>query len=159
MPSTIICTIIFILCGCVSNGDNLKHSKLVSDFYHTYISPSERIKQFKNYSLDEQYELFLFGNQVVHPPATYLATPFAKQGPVIVPFLKTKLESAQKEVTIRDIVAVLSELARLKLYDFSKDHDLMDLLERRAKEMDGIWKDTTLKMIYEIRSTEKGVSP
>ncbi len=152
MPSKIICALIFVLYGCVSNADDVQPSKLVGDFYRTYISTSEQIKQFKNYSLDEQYELYLFGNQVVHPPATYLAAPFAKQGPIIVPFLKAKLEATQKEVTIRDIAAVLSELARLKLYDFSRDSELMGLLERRANDMQGIWKKIVLDMISEIKS-------
>lgn len=123
---------------------------MISDFYH--MTTAEQISQFKNHSLDEQYELFIFGNQEVHPPAIYLAPQFAKRGPTVVPFLRAKLESVQNEETVRDIVTILAELARMKLYDFSKNVELMELLEQKANNMQGIWKKITLEMIAEIRS-------
>ena len=152
MSSKIICSILFFLCACVSNAADVQPSKVVSDFYRNYISTSERIRQFKNYNLEEQYELFLFGNQVVHPPATYLDSPFAEQGPIVVPFLKMKLEATKDEATIRDIALIFSEVARLKLYDFSKDAELMSLLNQKVNNMQGIWKNSTLKFLSEIQS-------
>ena len=134
------------------NSTDMKHNKMINDFFQK--STSEQLQLFNRYSLEEQYELFLFGNQVVHPPAVYLSQPFAEQGPIIVPFLKSKLETTQKEVTIRDIIAVFHELAGLKLYNFSEDPDLLGLIERKANKMDGIWKETTLKLISEIQSKE-----
>jgi len=146
-----ICSLfLFVLFGCVSNAADVKPSKMASDFFRMPIS--EQAKQFKNHSLDEQYELFIFGNQVVHPPATHLASSFAEQGPLIVPFLKSKLKATQEEVTIRDIVLVFSRLAQLKLYDFSKDAELMGLLDKRVSDMHGIWKETTLEMVSTIHS-------
>lgn len=136
------------MCSCISNTADLQSNKFVRDFFK--MTTSEQIEKFKNYSLEEQYELFLFGNQVVHPPAIYLSRPFAEQGSSIIPFLKAKIEATDKEVTIRDIVTVFSELARLKLYNFSKDPELMGLLKRKENNMSGIWKETTLKMISEM---------
>lgn len=150
MLKMIYSSILFILFGCVSNAADVKPSKMVSDFFH--MPTSEQVKQFKNHGLDEKYELFIFGNQVVHPPATYLATSFAEQGPIIVPFLKNKLKATQEEVTVRDIVLVFSRLAQLKLYDFSKDEELMGLLDKRVSDMHGIWKETTREMISVIHS-------
>ena len=152
MSSKIIFAILFLLLGCTSNATDVQPSKLVSDFYSKYTSPTERIKQFKKYNLDEQYELFEFGNRVVHPPATYLDSPFAEQGSRVVPFLKTKLEATQDEAEIRDIALIYSEVARTKLYDFSKDAELMKLLNQKINSMHGIWKNTTLKFLSEIQS-------
>lgn len=152
MSNKIICVILLLLYGCASNANDERPSKVVSDFYHNYRSSSERVRQFKNYSLEEQYELFIFGNQVVHPPAIYLDSPFAEQGPIIVPFLKMKLEAAKDEATIRDIALIFSEVARLKLYDFSKDTELMKLLEHKINNMQGNWKDVSLKFLSQIRS-------
>lgn len=152
MSSKIMCVILFALCGCVSNATDMQPSKTVSDFYRKYLSTSEQIKQFKNYGLEEQYEIFEFGNRVVHPPATYLDSPFAEQGPVIVPFLKMKLEATKDEATIRDIALIFSEVARLKLYDFSKDTELMTLLNQKVNNMQGMWKDITLKFLSKIQS-------
>ena len=152
MSSKIICAIIFFLCACASNATDVLPSKMVSDFYRNYISASERIRQFKNYNLEEQYELFIFGNQVIHPPATYLDSPFAEQGPIVVPFLKMKLEATENEATIRDVALIFSEVARLKLYDFSKDAELMSLLNQKVNNMQGIWKNSALKFLSEIQS-------
>ncbi len=78
MPKMICGLILIILIGCVSSAAGVKPSKMVSDFFH--LPTSEQVRQFKNYSLDEQYELFIFGNQVVHAPATYLATHLRNKG-------------------------------------------------------------------------------
>ena len=154
MSIKFICTIfLVILVGCLSSTADMKANKLAGDFFQ--MTTSEQVNQFKNYSLDEQYEIFLFGNQVVHPPAIYLSRPFAEQGPIVVPFLKAKLKKTQKEVTIRDIVTVFSELTRLRLYDFSKDPNLMELLDMKTNKMNGIWKETTIQMLSEIRKSAK----
>lgn len=147
----ICCLIVVALLSCISYGPDVKFNKLTRDFYSNP-SMSEHETKFKNYSLEEQYDLFIFGNQVVHPPATYLADIFAKQGSTIVPFLKAKLKTAQYELTIRDIILIFESIARLKLYDFSKDQELMGLMDERAQNMRGIWKDVVLAMISEIRA-------
>ncbi len=149
MSRKIVYTILFVLCGCVSYT---QPSKLVSDFYTKYQSPSEQVRQFKNYSLEEQYEIFEFGSHVVHPPAIYLDSPFAEQGAVIVPFLKKKLEATKNELEILDITQIFSRVARLKLYDFTKDTDLMTLLDKKVNNMQGIWKDVAPKYLSEIKS-------
>lgn len=152
MLNKMICgSILFILFGCVSYGSDVKFSNLTRDFFRNNTT-DEQERLFTKYSLDEKYELFIFGNQVVHPPATYLAYSFAKQGPIIVPFLKSKLKATQDEVTIRDIVLIFSKLAQLRLYDFPKDTELMDLLDKRVNDMHGIWKETTREMISTIHS-------
>ena len=153
MPSKIIYAIFSILLiGCVSNGPDMKYEKMISTFFK--MTSTEQIEQFSGYRLDEQYEIFIFGNQVVHPPAVYLAEPFAEGGVDIIPFLKSKLESTQKDVTIRDIVTIFSEMRRLKIHDFSKDQGLIELIENKVNAMDGIWKDTAQKMVSEIQSIE-----
>jgi hypothetical protein len=143
--------IVLALFGCVSNGFDVQSNTTANDFYRNYRSTSEQIAQFKNYSIEEQYEIFEFGNQVVHPPATYLIRPYAEQGPTIVPFLRMKLESATDEATIRDITMIFAELARLRRYDFSKDTELMSLLNRKVNSMHGIWQGLTLKSLSEIK--------
>ncbi len=132
----------------MSNAAELKTSKLTSDFFK--MPTSEQIEKFKDYSIEEQYELFLFGNQVLHPPAIYLSRTFAEQDGDIIPFLKEKIEETDNEVTLRDIVSVFSEMATLKVYKFSDDPSLMMFLKSEANNMSGIWKETTLKMISEM---------
>lgn len=127
-------------------------SKMVTDFFH--MPASEQVQRFKDYSLEEQYELFLFSITVIHPPTSRLVRPFAEQGPIIVPLLKTKLENEQDEWTNSYIFQVFSELARLKLYDFPGDPVLMELLDRKANLLSGYWKENALEIISEMWSME-----
>ena len=151
MPGKIILALLLLLVGCASNAGDAQPSKMVSDFYH--LSTAEQMGQFKNHTLDEQYELYIFGNKVVHPPATYLAEPFARQGAKAVPFLKAKLEVEKDEARIRDVVLVFTEMARLNIYDFSRDTELMSLLNQKVNNMQGMWKDVTLKFLSEIKAS------
>jgi hypothetical protein len=149
-----------IVCGCQPHADNVKESNLIRKFFQE-MSSEEREREFKKYSLAEQYDLYIWGNQVVHPPAMYLAIMLAEEGPAIVPFFTEKLKDTTEELTIRDIASVLRYLAVLKQYDFSKDPALMELIDRRVHGMQGQWKDTTAGFVSEIRSVERrgGVSP
>lgn len=139
-----------LLIGCASNLGEVWATRMIEDFYR--LSTSEQLKAFKNYSVEEQYDLFLFGNQAVHPPAIYLVRLFSEKGAEIVPFLKSKLINARDRATIRDITSILSELSYLKLCNVQGDAGLLNVLEQKANSMQGIWKDTTIKMVAEIRS-------
>jgi hypothetical protein len=114
------------------------------------MSSAQRIERFRLLGMEEQYQTFLFGNQVVHPPATYLATPFAKRGSALEPFLKNKLALARTELTIRDIAVLAEELAKRGALD---DDSLIDALEARALTTKSLWKDTTLRIIESARQS------
>ncbi len=114
---------------------------------------TDQVKQFKTYAIEEQYELFEFGNQVVHPPAIYLAEPFAQRGPSVVPFLVKKLKDSGSGAEVRDIALVFSELNDGKLYDFLADPGPINLLEQKASSLGGVWGPTTLKMVSEIKGS------
>jgi hypothetical protein len=143
-----IIVMLLLVCGCRPNAD-VKESELIRDFFQ--LSSREQEKKFKTYSLEEQYDLYIWGNQVRHPPKIHMGVLFAENGPIIVPFLVKKLKNTISELTIRDIIWVFDVLAKKRLYDFSKDPMLMRLLEKRAKSMKGIWKETVLGNISSIR--------
>jgi hypothetical protein len=140
----------FIIFNCMSSAPDLRPNVMVSDFFQMPIR--EQVKEFREYTLDQQYELLRFGNEVVHPPASYLVSEFAEQGKEIVPFLKSKLKSVQTEVNVRDIVQVFWYLAKSKRSEFLKDQELIDSLGQQVQEMRGIWREYTLSMYNEILS-------
>jgi len=150
---SIVRMIILVLFGCTSIACAMQPNKFVEEFYTKNLSSSDQISQFKNYSIEEQYELYKFGNQVVHPPAIYLARALAQQGSVIIPFIKGKLATEEDEVSIRDIILIFSELAQLKLYDVSNDKELMNLLTQKVNNMQGIWKNISITELYEIQKS------
>jgi hypothetical protein len=124
---------------------------VVDTFYER--SLKERISTFPQYSFEDQYAIFLYGNQVQHPPAIYLTDPFAAQGKGIVLPLSDRLRDATDDLTIRDIVMVFSAMSRAKTYDVAGDGRLMTLLRWAAKRMkDSDWKALVEKEISTVQS-------
>lgn len=142
--------IMFMLSSCIPRTSTVQESELIRNFFIKTKS-SERIKEFKNYNIEEQYELFIFGNQVIHPPTRYLADPFVERGSTLVPFLKVKLRAAQDDITIHDITYLFLELARTKRYDVSNDQEILALLDQLVQGMRGLCKYTVEGMIVAIR--------
>ncbi len=95
----------------------------------------------------------IIGNELVEPPAIFLVKEFARNGPTILPLIREKLVETKNEITVRDIIAVISELHRLNLYDAANDSSLMALATKRVLAMNGQWRSTTLQMLEEIRET------
>lgn len=143
-----------ICIGCACNGiseSSFPCRKYAKQFFE---QPSDkRVIEFGKLDIETQYCIFLYGNQVIHPPAIYLATEFAKQ-PSILPFLTNKLKETKDDLTIRDIVYVISELERMKLYAVGRDKNLMVLLNYKANEMKSEgWRKLTIETLNDL---EKG---
>jgi hypothetical protein len=86
----------------------------------------------------------------MHPPAQYLAGPFARRGGEIVPFLKEKLVQAQDDLTVRDIVLVFAEMARQRSYGVSQDVYLIRQMgEAAARMKNQDWRTITERRIEE----------
>lgn len=116
----------------------------------------EQIATFDSYSLQNQYQIFICGNQAIHPPAIYLATPFAKQGAAAVPLLEKELAQAHSDQTVRDIVLVFAEMQRQRSYDVSKDTSLMRLIAKKVNGMhDPEWKAVAQGNVDKIRRVSK----
>jgi len=113
---------------------------------------TKRQEEFRRLDLDQQFVVYLCGNQKMHPPTIYLAETFAEQGGKIVPFLAEKLATANTDSTIRDIVDVFAWMARLKTYDVASDTSLMKLMENRSLDVkNDIWRKATAREIDGIR--------
>jgi len=125
-------------------------SRFHYDFFQQTMS--EQAKKIHEYDLETQYDLYIVGQQVIHPPMM-LDDELAKNGKAIVPLLREKLASPPKyEATVRDIVQVLDQMARQKTYDVRNDNALIALAEKRVSEMKGYWKSYTQEMLDDIRN-------
>jgi hypothetical protein len=73
----------------------------------------------------------------MHPPALYLAAPFASQGSKAATFLKYKIQNTLvSDLDLRDILQVFVEMERQQTYDVIADPQLMDLLRSRVQKAD-----------------------
>ena len=67
-----ICVLCAVLLGCGSDDPVVKR------FFAG--EPATRLQRLETYRLEEQYAILSYGNQVIHPPVTELAVPFARRG-------------------------------------------------------------------------------
>ena len=115
----------------------------------------ERVATFAEYSFDQRYAIYLYGNQVQHPPALYLTDAFAAGGQEIVAPLSARLAASEYEVTTRDLVMVFAAMQRLKTYDVAQDEPLMrQLTEATARMREADWKEIVERELATIRSGE-----
>lgn len=114
------------------------------------MSTKEQIAKFTEYDLENKFSILICGNQVIHPPATYLAGPFARQGADAVTFLRDKLMQSPDDFTVRDIVLVFSEMSKLQTYNVKADKKLIELINSKV----GAIKNNDWRKISEDRVRE-----
>lgn len=148
-------------CATATPGFSKATRAMAEDFYKDY-SMTSRMHKLRQYSLNDQYDIFIFGNQFRHPPATYLAECFALNGAAAVELLRVKLPTADRDVTVRDIVRLLKEIDYMRTYDVAGDAQLMAAATDRAAKMDTDWKELVEKWLAKIgqkRSEKIGFAP
>jgi hypothetical protein len=160
MPTIRICklslgiAVVLFLSGCKAEIDQNAWSsqqEVVDQFYSKPVK--ERVATFEEYSFDQRYAIYLYGNQVQHPPALYLTDTFAAGGQEIVAPLSARLAASEYEVTTRDLVMVFAAMHRLKTYDVAKDEALMrQLTEATARMRETDWKKIVARELATIRS-------
>ena len=112
-----------------------------------------RMDRLREYSLDDQYRLFRYGNDKFEPPLTGLAKPIAEKGQSVVPFLLMKLNPQADDLTVRDVLLVFETMGSIKSYDVKSDAVVMSTLRSRISTMkDAGWKDVCSKMLGRIEA-------
>lgn len=109
----------------------------------------ERLRQ---YSLEDQYKIFRYGNDVIHPPLTELADPIAERGAEAIPFLLRQLEQDDDELTTRDMLLIFRKMTYSKSYDVKSNSALMKLLSSRVEAIkDKRWQAICLEMLNSVK--------
>jgi len=124
---------------------------------------SEQQKTFRQYTLEDQFGLFLFGSQVRHPPALYLARCFALNGSSAVELLRARLGAASDDLTVRDIAVLLATIDEMRIYDVAGDAQLLNALRNDIARMrDDNWREVAQQEVQNIgrfRSRHTPLSP
>lgn len=139
----------FVVCIGCATGQERTYSDLAKTFFR--LPTKQQQIEFRQYDMEKQYEVYICGNQYIHPPAIYLARTFALRGESLSEFLVEKFQQANDE-TVRDITLVFSEMSRQKTYDVAADSELMRLLTNRIdKVKDDFWRNLIKEdMVKEI---------
>ena len=141
MPSFYKSLFVLLLVACVGcrTEQEREYRTLAVTFFRMPLK--KQMEEFSRYDVEKQYVVFICGNQYIHPPATYLAGPFAMEGEKVVSFLTEKLQSADDDQTVRDIILVFAEMSRRKTYEVGANKDLMGILTNRVAQMkDPEWR-------------------
>jgi hypothetical protein len=99
------------------------------------MSTKQQMVEFEKYDFDMQYEIYICSQERVEPPELELATHFAKKGEAIVKPLEAKLDQADDDYTIRDIVYVFDQMSEEGSYAVAKDESLMDKIVHKISSM------------------------
>jgi hypothetical protein len=149
---SIACALI-CLCSAASVAGKEADQYLCRQLAETFFEKPLRqtIADFAQYDLPRQYEIYICGNQYMHPPALHLAAPFAAEGSRAALFLRDKLRSSSDDVTTRDIIRVFAEMQRQQSYDVAGDVQLMSLLRERADTVSNkYWRQYVSNLVAKI---------
>jgi hypothetical protein len=157
----IIRTLILIFIVFIFGGSGEVKSDQCRKWKKTFfrMPTKEQIETFGGYNIETQYEIFICGNQKIHPPALYLAGPFASQGEKAVDFLKVKLYETKDDHTIRDVIVVFDMMCVLDTYDVANNSELMRLIKKKAGIIkDDDWRKIVEKIVNGIINEKSGTS-
>lgn len=142
----LICAFL-VTCG---NGGGLER-----DFFFKH-SRADRIERMRQYSLEDQYKIFRYGNDKIEPPDLELANPIAEKGSFAIPFLTDHLKSSTDDFAVRDILLVLRTMQRFKTYDVAHDAALMSVIEMRISAMKSAdWQAFCREEVEKIKNAPK----
>lgn len=112
-----------------------------------------RIDRLRQYPLEEQYRIFRYGNDEIHPPLIGLAKPIAERGGDAVSFLLGQIKPPADDIAIRDVLQVFETMESIKSYDVKSDEVVMEALRTRVAAMkDAGWKDVCKGMLERIEA-------
>jgi hypothetical protein len=111
----------------------------------------DRVDRLRQYSLEDQYRIYRYGNDCIEPPLMDLAEPIAERGATAVPFLLAKLDLKADDMTVRDVLGIFHMMAYVKAYNVKADTLVMGALRARLSTMkDAEWKRICSKTLQSI---------
>ena len=91
---------------------------------------------FNSYGLEQQYEIFVYGNNCMHPPFLYLAGLMAEKGGAVVEFLEKKLQETEDAGVVISIIDVFVFMELLQTYRVSADNELIKVIQTAIQNIE-----------------------
>lgn len=110
-----------------------------------------RMERLEAHSLEQQWQIFLYGNQVIHPPTTGLALPIAKQGKPALDYILKQLEHPKHELDFRDSMVVFERMQQGGYYDICSDATAMEVIRHNESRISHSgWRDVYKQMLEDL---------
>jgi hypothetical protein len=137
--------------GCLVFG--CKGQPLERDFFNKPLG--DRLERLRQYSLEDQYKIFRYGNDKIEPPLMDLADPIAERGETAISFLVDQLNSSADDLTVRDILLMFQTMASSRSYDVKRDAALLAVLTSKVSAMKHeAWRTIYLDMVQGIKDSK-----
>ena len=118
--------LIFLCCGCASTPSP-------NEFFDKgYDQAGSR---FKEYSIPDQINIYLYGVQFVTPPVTVLSRSIAEHGQAAIPHLLGALGRNPADQNVKDLMVVFEAMQNMATYNVQHDQVLMHKLESYVNSM------------------------
>lgn len=112
-------------------------------------------RDFTRLDLETQYAIFICGQQRMGAPRIELSEALAMEGAPAATFLKQKLARATDDLTIRDIINVLTLMQLRGTYQVADDPALLDLMRAKANSMRSSYRGVVQSWIDEVQTTKE----
>ena len=102
--------------------------------FHERGSWKGRQVELEKYPLEQQYEIFLYGMNKVHPPDWILAYPIAKRGKIALDYVLEQLDQSTNEQEFYASIEIFRAMARQNYYPLCQDASTMNkILDNQSK--------------------------
>lgn len=117
--------------------------------------PSTSLERFENYSLEEQYQIFVYGMQVAHPPAMRFSRPIAKRGQAAADYVLQQLSAPQSnDFDYRDSMLIFQDMQRRGYFDICAHSSYLEKIRDNAMKIeDEGQKESYLRDVEEMGCT------
>lgn len=117
-------------------------------FKEGFVARDERLEA---YPLEDQWRIFLYANQVVHPPLKDMALPIAKKGKPALDYILEQLEQPNGDLDFRDSMVVFNRMQWGGYYNVCGDEQAMTAIRRNESRITHAgWRDVYQQMLRRL---------
>lgn len=142
MRNLILCLLLVWSGGCNS-------ASIEADFFNGDIAT--RNDRLGGYPITQQWKIYLYGNQVIHPPATGLAIVLARQGKPALDYILTSLDSTNNDLDYRDSMVVFQMMEWGNYYRICADESMLSRIKKNQYRIQNPgWRRVYVEMLAEL---------
>lgn len=141
----------FLVCCVLVSQVSCKEEGFEAKFLHNERDRIIRVEKMEKYPLEQQYKIFLYGNQKMHPPHKGLARPIARRGKPALDYVLEQIRDSENDLDFRDSIIIFKDMQQQGYYDVCKDALAMDEIKSNETKIryDG-WLKFYREALYEL---------
>ena len=135
------CCSYFFLVSC-------NEKSIEAEFFYNERNRINREVELEKYPLEQQYRIFKYGNQVIHPPQKSLARVVAKRGKPALDYVLEQVRNHQDDLDIRDSMVIFTALERGGYYSVCEDAQVMEEIKANENKIQHAgWREVYHQML------------